>query len=245
LISGLINWWPRRRAALGQRLRIAWRATGRRRNYDLHSVLGFYVFPVGLIVALTGLVWGFDWFNHSVRWCASGNWSGPLAAEPAAHDMPGPTASPIRNLDAAWGRISQVHHDAEEFIVFFPSKSQATLRFVVNPQPYTYYKTDHYDFDPLTLAAATVKDSWGRYEDATAAGLVRRANYDVHVGAILGPLGKMIAFLAGLVTASLPVTGFLIWWGKPIRHPRVDRDSLHREPPITDLRQRLVGGPGG
>jgi uncharacterized iron-regulated membrane protein len=39
-------------------------------------------------------------------------------------------------------------------------------------------------------------------------------NYDIHVGAILGLPGKIIAFLASLIPASLPVTGFLIWWGK-------------------------------
>jgi uncharacterized iron-regulated membrane protein len=132
--------------------------------------------------------------------------------------MPIPATSPIQNLDAAWERISEDHHDAEELIVFFPSKSQATIRFVVNPQRYTYYKTDHYDFDPITLAAAPVHDSWGKYEDATLAGIVRRANYDIHIGAILGLPGKIIAFLAGLVAASLPVTGFLIWRGKGQRN---------------------------
>jgi uncharacterized iron-regulated membrane protein len=214
LISGLVNWWPRTRAAIGQRLRIKWQTVWRRRNYDLHNVLGFYVLPVSLVVALTGLVWGFAWVNHAVRWFASGSWTGPLASESAAYDMPTPTGSPIQNLDAAWKRIAEDHHDAEELIVFFPSPSQATIRFVVNPQRYTYYKTDHFDFDPITLAATSGKDSWGRYENATLAGIVRRANYDIHIGAILGPPGKMIAFLAGLVTASLPVTGFLIWWGK-------------------------------
>ena len=39
-------------------------------------------------------------------------------------------------------------------------------------------------------------------------------NYDIHVGAIGGLTGKIIAFIASLVCASLPVTGFLVWWGK-------------------------------
>ncbi len=77
-------------------------------------------------------------------------------------------------------------------------------------QRYTYYKTDHFDFDPVTLAAAPVKDSWGKYDDATTAGIVRRVNYDVHIGAILGLPGKIVAILVSLIAASLPVTGFLI-----------------------------------
>lgn len=214
LISGLINWWPRSRAAIRQRLRITWRTLWRRRNYDLHNVLGFYVFPAALLIALTGLVWGFDWFNHTVRWFASGSWTGALASQPAEHDMPAPASSPSQNVDAAWERLWRDEPNAEEMIVFFPSNSQATIRFVVNPQRYTYYTTDHYDFDPHTLAAEPGRDSWGKYEHATAAGLARRANFDVHIGAILGLPGKIVAFLASLIVASLPVTGFFIWWGK-------------------------------
>ncbi|MFC1223951.1 PepSY domain-containing protein [Pedobacter sp. BG31] len=39
-------------------------------------------------------------------------------------------------------------------------------------------------------------------------------NYDIHVGAILGLPGKVMAFFASLIAASLPITGFIIWWGK-------------------------------
>jgi uncharacterized iron-regulated membrane protein len=39
-------------------------------------------------------------------------------------------------------------------------------------------------------------------------------NYDIHVGAVLGLTGKFIAFFASLICASLPITGFYIWWGK-------------------------------
>ena len=39
-------------------------------------------------------------------------------------------------------------------------------------------------------------------------------NYDIHVGQALGLTGEIIAFLASLICASLPVTGFIIWLGK-------------------------------
>ena len=39
-------------------------------------------------------------------------------------------------------------------------------------------------------------------------------NYDIHIGQALGLTGKIIAFLASLISASLPVTGFIIWLGK-------------------------------
>jgi len=43
-------------------------------------------------------------------------------------------------------------------------------------------------------------------------------NFDLHLGFFMGLPGKILAFLASLICASLPVTGFLIWynrkWGK-------------------------------
>jgi len=39
-------------------------------------------------------------------------------------------------------------------------------------------------------------------------------NYDMHTGAVLGLPGKIAAFFASLVAASLPITGFMIWWGR-------------------------------
>jgi uncharacterized iron-regulated membrane protein len=39
-------------------------------------------------------------------------------------------------------------------------------------------------------------------------------NYDIHTGAIIGLPGKILAFFASLIAASLPVTGFMIWLGR-------------------------------
>ena len=39
-------------------------------------------------------------------------------------------------------------------------------------------------------------------------------NYDIHIGAIGGIAGKIIAFLSSLLIASLPVTGTLLWYGR-------------------------------
>jgi uncharacterized iron-regulated membrane protein len=49
-------------------------------------------------------------------------------------------------------------------------------------------------------------------------------NYDLHTGLILGFGGKVIAFIISLISASLPITGFLVWRGrhshrKPHRQP--------------------------
>ena len=72
IISGLILWWPRNIKGAKQRFSIKWSARWRRKNYDLHQVLGFYVTWLAIIFALTGLVWGFTWFAGGVYTLASG-----------------------------------------------------------------------------------------------------------------------------------------------------------------------------
>jgi uncharacterized iron-regulated membrane protein len=54
----------------------------------------------------------------------------------------------------------------------------------------------------------------GLYKDAGTGDVIKRMNYDLHVGAIWGLTGKILAFIASLISASLPVTGFLVWWGR-------------------------------
>jgi len=50
---------------------------------------------------------------------------------------------------------------------------------------------------------------------------VFQANFDIHVGSIGGIWTKIIASLTSLIGASLPITGFIIWfnrkWGKKKR----------------------------
>jgi uncharacterized iron-regulated membrane protein len=48
---------------------------------------------------------------------------------------------------------------------------------------------------------------------------VRRAVYPIHTGSFGGVFTKIIALLVSLFAASLPVTGFLVWWGRRKKGP--------------------------
>ncbi|MDJ1486156.1 PepSY domain-containing protein [Cytophagaceae bacterium YF14B1] len=53
-----------------------------------------------------------------------------------------------------------------------------------------------------------------RQEDKTLGAKWRNSNYAIHTGSIYGLPTKLLATLAALFLASLPVTGFLIWKGR-------------------------------
>lgn len=52
-----------------------------------------------------------------------------------------------------------------------------------------------------------------RFSEASVANKIMLINFDVHVGSIAGLSRKILAFCLSAITASLPVTGTLIWWG--------------------------------
>jgi uncharacterized iron-regulated membrane protein len=74
LITGLIMWWPKnlRKANVNKSFKVKWKASFKRVNYDLHNVLGFYVLIGALIIAITGLYFGFKWVPKTIYWLASG-----------------------------------------------------------------------------------------------------------------------------------------------------------------------------
>lgn len=63
----------------------------------------------------------------------------------------------------------------------------------------------------------------GAYETAGFGTKLRRMNYDIHIGSILGFPGKVMAFLASLIGASLPITGFLVWYGRKFKKKGFDK----------------------
>src|SRR5690606_37163302 len=74
IASGFILWVPKKRKNLKQRLRFDWKKTTRwkRKNFDLHTVIGFYVCSLSLILAFTGTVISYDWLKYVVYKSAGG-----------------------------------------------------------------------------------------------------------------------------------------------------------------------------
>jgi uncharacterized iron-regulated membrane protein len=100
----------------------------------------------------------------------------------------------------------------------------------VNPDDGTYWQNDNIYFDQYTLKELPVDHVYGRFKDAAAADKLMRMNYDIHVGAVLGLPGKVLAFFASLLCASLPVTGFYIWWGRRKKKSSELEDEADRQP---------------
>ncbi|MGN6438471.1 MAG: PepSY-associated TM helix domain-containing protein [Agriterribacter sp.] len=214
MITGLVLWWPKNKAARKQRFSIKWNAKWRRVNYDMHNVLGFYMTWVAIFIAVTGLVWGFEWFAKSLYFVTSAGKTLP----PHEHPVSDSTATLEKGKDAAdyvYHLMAAKANQKEKFGVYYPATRSDAIEGFVNHRPGTYYDADYYHYDQYTLQELPATGVYaGSFSDASLADKIARMNYDIHVGAVLGLPGKILAFFGSLICASLPVTGFMVWRGR-------------------------------
>lgn len=209
LISGMVMWWPKnlKKSNFDKSFKVKWKAKFKRVNYDLHNVLGFYVMIICLVLALTGLVWAFQWFQASVYVVASGS-----TTPPAQRVVKSDSTQKIKAIpfDIAFETAKKSFKDVKRIGMSPAEGTGATIYATGYKGEETYWNFDVLQFDQYTGKLLDRKNQADKNRGEALIGM----NYDIHVGAILGLPGKILAFFASLIAASLPITGFIIWWGK-------------------------------
>ena len=216
LISGIILWWPKNKKARKQRFWFQWKniKSWRRKNYDLHSILGFYSSIFALILTLTGLFYAFFFVQAALYILFSG---GETVYPDFSHIK---TKAPIemRNagtLDKMAQKVEELYPDASAYSLDFGHEhlddhEHPNYEVYVKQLDYSYHINHQIIFDEnsgeVLMNRPHQKKNFGEKFVA--------ANYDIHVGAILGIWGKILAFIVSLICASLPITGFLVWKGR-------------------------------
>ena len=209
LISGMVMWWPKnlKKSNFDKSFKIKWRAKFKRVNYDLHNVLGFYVMIICLMLSLTGMVWAFKWFQTTVYVVASRSITPPVQVDVKSDSTQKIIANPF---DIAFEKAKQTFKDFDRIGMSPAGGGIATIYATGYHGSETYWNYDVLQFDQYTGKLLHRK----KQSDKNAGEALIGMNYDIHVGAILGLPGKILAFFASLIAASLPITGFIIWWGK-------------------------------
>lgn len=210
LLTGLVLWWPKNKSAAKQRFWFRWKNTTKwkRKNYDLHNILGYYMLIFALIIALTGLVWAFECYDKGVQWVFNGGKTIEKNTKAIESDTLHFTTK--TQADKIYNTIETSYPKAKSYFMFMPkaNDSLGTVRTFIRYQ--SRFDDVSIQFDQYTAK----KLETTTYEDKNSGEKFRFINYDLHVGSILGFPGKILAFIASLVSASLPITGFLIWWGR-------------------------------
>jgi uncharacterized iron-regulated membrane protein len=214
IISGFILWIPKKKKNLKQRVTFNWKNTTRwkRKNFDLHTVIGFYVCALALVLAFTGSVMSYNWLKYVV-YKSTGGEKVPAFIIPE-NKSEHTTHNDVVPMDLLIVKLLKENPEAEAYELHYPKTKDESIYVEVSNSKGLYYDADYRFFDQNTLEEIETPAIYGKYKDAKVADKILRMNYDIHIGAIGGIAGKIIAFIVSLLTASLPITGILLWYGR-------------------------------
>lgn len=213
IVTGLYLWWPRR-FAFRQAFTMRWTRRALPMNFDLHRLSGVYVSLVLLVIASAGVYFAFPDAIHS----AIGTFA-QVTPEPAAKpsDPPADGARPLA--------LTQVHSVATTH-----AGGGRIVSIIMPRAPLDSYEVRYVDRDEPDnrngLSTVWIDQFTGRVLGAYAYSQLGRADrylalqLPLHDGDILGLPGRILACIAGLVTAALYGTGLYLWWKRRRPAPR-------------------------
>lgn len=220
--TGLVLWWPKRWKYIKQRLTVKWSASRKRFTWDLHAVGGFYVHLVLFATAFTGLTWAYKWFNDGIFLVFDGK---PYKkVEAPLNQVQQPVAA---------GFYEQLYREANQRL---PYKGE--VRFILpenDKQAISIFKENYEASISNVVDILYYEKGTGRllkdhlYRNASTGWKVRRIMYPIHTGQIFGWPTRIIAFMACLVAASLPITGLYIWLGRKKKAAKAARKEPQPE----------------
>ncbi|WP_454801448.1 PepSY-associated TM helix domain-containing protein [Mucilaginibacter phyllosphaerae] len=229
LITGIVLWWPKRRTDRKRSFTIKWKGKWRRVNYDLHNVLGFYAFSVSLLLAVSGLAMSYHWLGNGISNALNGGKKYAAEQKKFKSDTlhNGSSLKAASVLDSAYMIVRKRSPKAEMMIIIPGAKASSPLSITAYPQSLHFGFNDGYNFDKHNGKLL----KYLPYEQKSAGLKYSNMNYDIHVGQVAGLPGKIAAFLATLISASLPLSGLIIYLGK--RNNKNRRGKKRRRLPLT------------
>jgi len=217
LITGFIWWYPVKwnRSIRNKSFKIKWEANWKRINLDLHNVLGFYTIIFTIILTLTGVIITFKWFDTGYRWTITGGNPKPAYPITGASDTTILSPRYIHPDDVIWMHYKKFN----QIRITYPAKPEDVYKVYIHPLGHNGLTIWH-SFDQHTLALV---GGSSKQADLTLGEKIYVGNVDIHTGAIGHLLTKIIASLASLVGASLPITGFILWYNRKFKKNKARR----------------------
>lgn len=199
-IAGLVLWWPRKIVS------VMTTASGRRINFDLHNVFGFYASAVFLFIALTGMMIAFE------------DWTDPLFMK--LNDSPVPelaresvdTAPQHMSVDALVNTATATLPGAFLRGLTIPRGGNGAITAMMRypedrtPGGRSRVVLDQYSGRVLTMINTRTAPTGARLVN------VKRS---AHTGDIFGTPTRILYFVTCLMLAGQVLTGVLIWLRKP------------------------------
>ena len=231
LISGIVIWWPRTRKALKNSLKITATKGWRRFWYDLHVAGGMYALIFLLAMALTGLTWSFPWYRTAFY-----KVFGVEVQQRAAQGHEQKSDAQKRNTKLAAHREKKREgNEVRKGENNHSDMYSVTSPFVYWQEIYDKLRRQNPEYKQISISSGTASVSFNRfgnqrasdrysfntdngeftetslYQHQDKSGKIRGWIYSVHVGNWGGMFTRILTFIAALLGAALPLTGYYLW----------------------------------
>ncbi len=201
-VSGIYIWFPRRlswkyfKAALTFR----WKIKGKARDFNWHTVIGFWSSLVLIILTATAVVMSYNWANNLV-YTITGN-EPPQQQQRSPNNQAAKPFTLSENLDEIWTKAEN-YTDWKAISLRLPIVEDSA-NFTISEGKYW----NKFGRSSLTIDAKTAEVSkWESYGDQNSGRQLRSWVRFTHTGETGGIVGQFIGFLACIGGA------FLVWTG--------------------------------
>jgi len=218
MITGLIWWYPTKwtKKAVKDSFTVKWRAKWKRLNIDIHNVIGLYSVLFVLALTLSGIFFSFEWFKKGAYQVLTWKTLSEKRID-AVSDTTVGQARFAHQEDVVWHKLIRKYDGSFGSIAInIPVKASSAYETTVyfGDGTLLYNRAVNF-FDRKTLQVLPpVMQHDQPYEKLSAGEKLFRMNFDIHTGQILGLPTKILAFFACMIGASMPITGFIIWYNR-------------------------------
>jgi uncharacterized iron-regulated membrane protein len=228
LLSGLYLWWPRKKNQRKMAFNLNLKGKFQVINYSIHNTLGFYFLLPLMLITLTGIWWAIKPVQKLTYSALGQKMKEPKKA--ISTYQAGLTFSP----DDAFGSVATKYAGWKEAHINFAKNEKECVRVNLK-YPYEIYKKSNlFEFDQYS--GKILKSEL--FADYKTADKIKHSNRDLHTGQNFGILGKLLAFFASLFAASLPITGFLIWYQRKYKKAPKRAEKVAVSTEIKTLRPK-------
>lgn len=208
LISGIFWWVPSQKKKLKNRLTIKTNKGLKRFINDAHLVLGIYASIFLLICALTGLMWSFDWYRNGV----SKLFGVETSNNSGGHKGRDEKKKIELNTDCWEQAFTNISQKVDFESITLSDGSAAVLS---KSAPHLR-ATDKYMFDNKSGTIGEIS----YFADLNNSSKMMSWAYALHVGAYGGILTKILTCLACIIGATLPLSGYYVFYQKRIKRKK-------------------------
>jgi uncharacterized iron-regulated membrane protein len=230
-VSGLFLWWPRQwtRSRFRNAMRLDLAAHGKARDFNWHTVIGFWCAPVLIVLTASGAVISYPWATNlvyrlsgSAPPAAPQTPSAPASAPASSASQVASTVNVPGNLEHLWNRAVDQTPGWGSMVMRLPARPGAPVAFTITDAAHW----NQFARSQLILDGKTGDVvRWEPYAATSRGQKVRGWMRFAHTGELGGVFAQAVAGVACVGGA------FLVWTGLALalRRVRAWRTAKPRE----------------